>query len=487
VRVPGLDKPILRTYDPNDQKPETLLPFAVEDTAIRQAHVATAVSTVYDGAKEGDTEGKLLYRGYNVKELVEKTSYEEVSYLLLNGSLPRLSDLGEFKSQLAQKAVLTDEVQTQLKGALKSIKVDEKTNPMSLMSALVAIMDANENLPIKGEENRYQSTLRTLAVMPTLIGLVNAHMHGKLEEFSFPKAEDFGDKGIQFSYAKLLMKSLNPEMAEDAGKVSALDKYLILHAEHGLNLSTATARIVDSGEAKEGGWRITLGAMQSLAGSRHGNASNDALTNLKNILRYNKGQGSIEERVDAYIADVDAAKVAKKDKKPFLNQLDIAMDGTVEGLGHKIYKAKDPRASVLQKILADFNGNSDLYKVATTLEKKLAAHKDFGRKHETSGGKNIFPNVDFCSGVLLTQYLGVDERLMTSMFAIGRNVGWHAHAAENARHAGNITRPEAIALTPEVTEPIKPLVDRTSPPTQMKAAMGNQLFADFKKLMPLAV
>jgi|GEM_PF-94661 len=477
VKIPGVKKPVLRTYD----KPELALPFLFEDTALRQAHVATAMSTV-DGEGDG-VEGKLLYRGHNIKELVQKTSYEEVSHLLLMGTLPNQEQLGGFKQKLAEYAILKPDIREQLMGVLKAIKVTEHTDPMSLLSTLVSIMDGNEKLSLKGEEKRYESDLRTMAVMPTLIGLVNAHMHHKLDEFSFPAAQDFGANGKDFSYAKMLMRALNPANADDPAKVSALDKYLTLHAEHGLNLSTATARAVDSGESKEGVWRITLGAMQSLAGNRHGNASNDALSNLKSILKYNGGQGSIEERVDAYINDVEAGKAAKGEKPPreYKGQLGQVMDGTIEGLGHKIYQAKDPRASALQGILKDCNADSDLLKVALTLEARLAEHPMFGKKHDATGGKakNIFPNVDFCSGVLLTQYLGIDERLMTSMFAVGRNVGWQAHAAENARHTKNIVRPEAIPLTPEA--PVPEMADRT-PPTQVQNARASKLFEVFKTL-----
>ena len=442
------------------------LPFVVEDSSARAFHIATALSDV-DGHN-----GKLSYRGYDIQPLVNNASYEEVSHLLLMGDLPNKDQLGQFKSDLAKKAVLDDDLQQQLLGTLKAVRITEKTNPMSLMSMLVSIMDAHEQLPVGKQQDRYESTLRTMAVMPTLIGLVNARVKAgdKSERLSytFPTKEDFGADGKDFSYARLLTSALQqkPVDALDAAQVAAMDKYLILHAEHGSNLSTFTARVVDSGEAKEGGWRITLGAMQSLAGNRHGNASNDALNNLKKILA--RPEATIPEKVSGYIAQSDANYERFK-----AGDTQVTPDMyTIEGIGHKIYSAPDPRAGALQSILRECrDGLKDpqLLDLALELQNQLKDHKRFGAKTP----KPLYPNVDFCSGVLLTQYLGIDERLMTSMFAVSRNVGWQAHAAEHARDAKNIVRPEALPLTPP--REFIPM-DQREVPTEISNVAGKQVF-----------
>ncbi len=446
--------------------------FKIENTNAREFHIATAISNV-DGEN-----GRLSYRGYDINALVEKTSYEETAYLLLMGDLPNAEQLADFKSKLAKAALIDPDVQDQMKNALEAVRVDKDTNPMALMSTLVAIMDANEPLSVKTQEDRFNSTLRTMAVMPTLIGLVNTKLQGfTTDTYEFATAEDFGPDGKDFSLARLTLSSLSgiPMQDLEPKKVAALEKDLILHAEHGNNLSSFTARVVDSGESKEGGWRVTLGAMQSLAGNRHGNASNEALDNL----RYIQGLPgkTAAEKVDAYMGPIEEALREKAaGGKPDPERY------TVPGIGHKIYKAPDPRAGALLKILNEEKaglGDSELLEVAEALQAKLKDHPEFGKKAK----KPLFPNVDFAAGVLLTQYLDIDPRLMTSMFAVARDVGWHAHAAEHARDAKNIVRPEAIPLTPD--RDFVEMADRT-PPTEVTAASGKLVFPGANKFQALA-
>lgn len=495
--IPGMNEPVTVTLLRDEKTGQAILRAAdeglvksnivIENSGMREVRIATAISDVnghgdetsYDPAT-GVHEGRLLYRGYNIKELVEKTSYEEVSYLLLKGDLPDKNQLDAFKGELAAKAVLSGDLQDQLTSALRPIKVTNKTDAMDLLSTLVSIMATQESLPVKGEEARYDSTLRTVAVMPTLIGLVNAHMQGKLDEFKFAKAEDFGDKGKDFSYAKLLLSALQRKdiTTLDEKQVSALDKYLLMHAEHGNNISSFTARCVSSAETKAAAWRTPLGAMQSLAGNLHGNASNDALSNLKKILH--RPEATIEEKVDGYIKQIEEWKAAKKAQgKEYKGP-----EPTVEGFGHGIYVAKDPRASALQAILRECKdkgllGDSRLLDVALTLEDKLKDHPDFGRKP----GKPLLPNVDFCSGVMLTQYLGIDERLMTSMFTVARTIGWQAHAAEHARDAAKLIRPEAIPLAEE-RQVID--IDSRTPPTKVEGAAAVAVFPKANKFAEFA-
>jgi citrate synthase len=466
-------------YDPQSdshilQASKGIEGIKIEDSAARSFHVATALSDV------NGKEGKLSYRGYDINDLVNNASYEEVSHLLLRGDLPKQQELNRFKQELAEKAVIAPDVQQQLLGALKSVNVQDNTNPMELMSMVVSIMGLNESLAVAKPQERYESTQRTIAVMPTLIGLVNARLKAKDKpeemQYSFPTAQDFGTDGQDFSSAKLLASALSgqPMASVDAKKADALNKYLILHAEHGLNLSTFTARAVDSGEAKEGAWRTTLGAMQSLAGNRHGNASNDALNNLKSILA--RPEDTIEAKVDSYLAESDANYKRSKEKPPGAQ---TPVGFVIEGIGHKIYEAPDPRAGALQTILRSCKGDlqdSRLLDVALCLQDKLKDHPRFGKREP----KPYFPNVDFCSGVLLTQYLGIDERLMTSMFAVARNAGWQAHAAEHARDAKNIVRPEAIALTP-AREFIP--IEQREVPTEVTAMQAAPMFPAANKLL----
>lgn len=432
--------------------------IGVEDTAIREVFGATSVSEV------NGEEGKLFYRGYAIQDLVDNASYEEMVHLLLRGDLPNQQQLAEVKQALAQKAALNEQEQAALMGALKAMPVNDKTDATALMTQAIAVMNSLERLPAEKEAERYDSTLRTVAVMPTLIGLVNARLKAgntpEAMQFTFAKGGDFGAEGENFSMAKLTLAALqNKPMDQlDPKQVGAMDKYLILHAEHSLNLSTSTARMVASGESKMGGWHITIGAIQSLAGNRHGNAANEALENLKEIdKRYT---GSVAEKVTAYIQHIEEAKVAAKGTAT--KSASNWTDGTVPGFGHKIYSAKDPRASALQAVLRSTEqGDDAIFAIAMELEKQLAAHPSFGQKQP----KPIYPNVDFCSGVMLSQYLEIDPRLMTSMFGVSRNLGWMAHAAEQARNINLIARPEALALTPQ--RAFVAMEERT-PPTQVE-------------------
>ncbi len=457
-----------------DGKPMAIPGVSIENTSLRDINITTAVSKV-DGEN-----GKLSYRGYDIQDLVTHTSYEEVSSLLLHGELPNENQLSVFKSRLAEKAVLSTKVQKQLAGVLKAIEIDKDTNPMELMTTLMGVMGSQEQLPIKGEAARYDSSLRTMAVMPTLIGLVNARLQagnnpGKMDNYVFPKKEDFGENGEKFSYAELLLSALQqkPIADLDAKQVEAIDKYLILHAEHGLNLSTLTARVVDSGEAKAGAWRISVGAGQSLAGDRHGNASNEALNNLKSILA--RPEATIEEKVNGYIAESDENYRRSKQNPP---EQQTAVGCVIPGIGHKIYEAPDPRAAALQGILASSQQRSPLLDVALCLQDKLKDHPRFGKRTP----KPYFPNVDFCSGVLLTE-LGIDERLMTSMFEVSRNAGWHAQTAESARSVGNIARPEAIVTIED--RPFIPM-DARAVPTDVTEARAEQPFPQPTKLVRAA-
>lgn len=452
---------------PADQKD---LGVTIEDSPLRAVHVRTGVSDV-----KGD-KGELRYRGITIQELVENGSYEETAYLLLRGQLPNEVELTEFKGALADKAVLTRNQQEQLIGALMAVQVDGKTDAMSLLSLAVSVMNADEKLGMKGEKERYESALRTTAVLPTLIGLVSVRLQAgdqpeKLHDYKFFTISSLTDPRKDFSYAALLTAALTQKDIHelDPKKVRAMEQYLILHAEHGLNLSTTTARAVDSGESSTGAWRTTLGAMQALAGDRHGNASVDALMNLQRINE--RKEGEIADKVAGYVAEIDAAKKYKAE----YGTLAPGMADKVPGFGHAIYTALDPRASTLCRVLETCGVNTPLLEVARTLQEVLEKHPSFGAKPHNP----IYPNVDFYSGVLLTEYLEVDPRLMTSMFAVGRNVGWHAHAAEGARELGVIVRPEAIATTAE--RHYLPMEQRT-PPTGISAAAAFPLRQDWKSL-----
>jgi citrate synthase len=396
----------------------------------------------------------LLYRGYEISDLLRKNvSYEEVIYLLLHGELPAPDELKVIKAELAEKIAIDPFVQAGLKTIIGTMDA-KTTDPMAMMSTAVAYMNACESLPQKTEEERYTSSLREIAVMPTLLGLVNAHLKGTLKDFTFPKPDDFGNRGGDYSVARQTLQALGGgEVTQD--RLAIMDTYLTLHAEHGFNLSTSVGRAVGSGETATGQWRVTLGAMQALAGDRHGNASVNALNNLKNIQE--KYKGTPEEKVAAFIANWELQRDAAKEnggKKP-----------AISGFGHAVYQhGADPRAKAFEGVLNTHASESELLQIAQALEKRLADHPDFGKK----AGRAIAPNVDFYSGVVLENVLGIDERLMTSMFAVGRTVGWQAHHAEHARSHGIIRNTNTLYVGEEERE--VSLLSKRTPPTQLNGA-----------------
>jgi len=478
IKIPGTE--FTTTEGKKDWKKFNVNPI---EPTMRSVEFLTSVSDVRGN------KGELDYRGYAIGELVEKAKYEEVIYTLLRGDLPNTKEqLSELKSKLAEAAVLDDDVQKELKNAL-NVKITEDTDAMALMNIVVSIMSAHQNHDMKmgtgkaePEKERYETALKTTAIMPTLVGLVNAKLDGKLDEFTFAKKSDFEE--TEFSYAKLLLSALTRKpMRElnDETQIKTLDQYLTLHAEHGLNVGTLAAITAGSAETKAGGWRPTLAGMQALAGDLHGAASVDALQNLIAISK--RPGGSAQEKVDAYFTEIEEKKAAKEAGTS-------KEDAKIPGVGHAVYTQLDPRAIAMKKLLNDIAASGtikgpgkELIEIAVALEKKVEESKYFGKK-EGGDKKPIHPNVDFYSGVLLNSYLGVNERLMTPMFAVARNIGWHAHVAEYKRDHGNtgtvLHRPEAFVPPNEnnnmgQTRPVESMEERL-PPTTVTGVRMEELF-----------
>lgn len=457
----------------------SLLKQGVEviDPAMQDFRIPTSVSDV-------QSDGHLYYRGIKIEDLVEKSSAEESAHLLLRGNLPNPAELEEFKAKLAEKAIINTQTQQALVGAVKALPINEKTDMMSVLATAITVIDSQEKLPTDTEENRYESALRTMAVMPTLVGLVNARLKAgdkpETMNYKFHEAADFGPNGQDFSLAKLTLQALHQEQVGgevkfkelDADKIRAMEKYLILHQEHGHNLSSLTARIVASAESKAGSWRIVLGGVESLQGNQHGNAAPDAFANIVNISK--NFQGTPEEKAEAYFKTITDVKEERARQKAARVPADQLVDAKIPGVGHGIYKeGPDPRAKALGAILDTINVDSEYFKIAKRLHQLVGESEHFGKSvNKSATGKtySIMPNVDYYSGILLTQYLDVDKRLLGPMFADGRTVGWETHAMEHKRDVGDkIMRPEAVALAEQrdYTE----MADRM-PSTSVSGAKG---------------
>ena len=323
--------------------------------------------------------GILAYRGHRIEVLAEKSNFEETSWLLWYGTLPTRAELDGWRRRLAEARQLPDSIYDYIRALPKD------GHPMEALQASLAVLGmTGGTVDLKDAASRDAACVRVLAAIPLLVAAFDRHQNG--QEFVKPDAD--------LSTAANFLWCLNdrkPSPIEER----ILDCALILHAEHTMNASTFACRVVASTET--GPYTATSGAVGCLYGPLHGGANERVLRQLREI----SGPEAVEAWFDA--------KMAKKEK--------------VMGLGHRVYKTKDPRANNLQLLareLFESHGSTPLYDIALTIE-QLAA--------ERMGDRGIWPNVDFFSGIVYDK-LGIPSDVFTPIFAIARTAGWLAHWRE---------------------------------------------------------
>jgi citrate synthase len=332
--------------------------------------------------------GVLEYRGYPIQDLAERCSYEEVAYLLIRGRLPSASELAEWRYTLSRHR----RIKYKLVDLLKCLP--ETGHPMEALQAGVAALGMF--YPGK-KKQEFEPAVRLLAKLPTIVAAYHRLRFG--DEHIRPR-DDLG-------YAENFLYMLTEHVPEPF-EARVFDTALVLHAEHSMNASTFSARVTASTEADA--YSVMSSAIGTLTGPLHGGANERVIEMLREI-------GSVD-RVAAWLTP----RVAAKQK--------------IMGFGHRIYKTKDPRATILQRLakeLADAKGGTPLYGVAVELERQLT---------ERLGGKGVYPNVDFYSGILY-DLLGIPPDLFTPLFAIARVAGWLAHWREQMED-NRIFRPNQI-------------------------------------------
>lgn len=351
--------------------------------------VAAAESKIcfIDGAK-----GVLEYRGYAIETLAEHSTFEETAYLLIKGRLPNRDEYTRFKDDLRFHRRLKFKVIDVLK------ILPENGHPMDALSAAVAAMGMFYPAKnVEDPEQRYQSMIRLIAKLPTIVAAVSRIRKG--DEPIAPR--DDLDHASNFLY-------MLQDKVPDAALSRVLGACLILHAEHAMNASTFAARI--TGSTFAGPYGVISAAINTLAGPLHGGATEQALVLLKTLGAPDRARMWAEENMR--------------------NQQ------IIPGFGHRVYKVKDPRAAILQKLAAQLierTGRSTLYDVALELERAVT---------EKLGGKGVYPNVDFFNGVVYDR-LGIPVDLYSSVFAMSRVAGWLAHWNEQV--AKNVLiRPTAV-------------------------------------------
>lgn len=342
--------------------------------------VTSGISSIIDGV--------LTYRGINIDSLAEHASFEEVLYLLWHGELPNRAQLDDLRTQLIENADIPAEMVTQIKSYPKS------ANPMavlrSLVSALALYDDEAEDL---SRDANFRKALRVTAKMPTLVTAFNHYRHGR--EYVKPKAG--------YTFAQNFLYMLNGEEPSPTA-VEAVNKALVLHADHELNASTFASRVTTATLSDL--YSAITTAIGTLKGPLHGGANEQVMVLLEEI-------GSIDRA-----EEVIKAKLAAKEK--------------IMGFGHRVYKDGDPRAKHLQKMskqLAELTENPTWYDMSTKVEQIV------------TGEKGLKPNVDFYSASVYT-YLGIERDLFTPIFAISRVSGWTAHVLEQYDN-NRLIRPRA--------------------------------------------
>jgi citrate synthase len=336
--------------------------------------------------------GILEYRGIRIEELCARSSFLETTWLLLFGRLPTQEQLTQFRDDIGSHR----RIKYRIVDLIKCLP--EQGHPMDALQAAVAALGMfYPGRNVTDAQNNYWSAVRLLAKLPTIIA---AHARLRRGNDYIPPRDD-----LSFSENFLYMLS---EQVPPKIWVEVLDVCLILHAEHTMNASTFTGLVTASTLADP--YTIVASSIGALKGPLHGGANEEVVVMLREI--------GTPARVRAYVEQ----KIQEKKK--------------LMGFGHRIYKVKDPRASILQKIcerLFKEAGTSPLYDVALEVERVAAEH---------FGTKGIYPNVDFYSGIVYDK-MGIELEFFTPIFAMARVAGWLAHWFEQLKE-NKLYRPEQI-------------------------------------------
>lgn len=355
-------------------------------------------------------EGILMYRGYPVEQLAAHSSFIEVAYLLLHGNLPTTEELTGFDQTIRRHTMLNEGMLNFFKG----FRYD--AHPMAMLSAVVGSMSAyyHDALDASNPGHRDKFAHRILAKLPTIAAA--AYKLNVGQPFIYPRND--------LNYCENLLHMLFAVPAEpyeiDPVAAEALDLLFILHADHEQNCSTSTVRMAGSSGANP--YSAIAAGISALWGPAHGGANESVLTMLEEI-----GDAS---QIGKFVAK------AKDKNDPF----------RLMGFGHRVYKNFDPRATIIRgmchKVLARLDQrNTPLFDLALELE-------SVALKDEYFIEKNLYPNVDFYSGIIY-KALGIPTSMFTVMFALGRSVGWTAHWREMiANPKGKISRPRQIYTGP---------------------------------------
>ena len=357
---------------------------------------------------EGE-QGRLYYYGYRIKDLAANATFEEVTYLLLYGELPTADQLIDFSDRMRKSRDLSPPILQMIKAFPRD------SHPMELLQSTINFLSGYIDHKIEHSPTcNCRQTLHQIAQIPGVVAAFYRYKNGL--DYIPPRAD--------LSHgANFLWQLKGDEPDREDGEI--MDKCLILHAEHSFNASTFTARVVAS--TLSTCYCSISAAIGSLFGSLHGGAN---------------------EKVMAMVEDIDTLD----NVRPWLETA-LAEKRKVMGMGHRVYKAKDPRAIIMEDFLRTL---SRKYEDTRNLDVLKEVEKVFREKMEEKG-KPIYPNVDFFSGAVYS-LLGIPSNLFTPVFAVARASGWLSHILEQ-RSDNRIFRPKAL-YTGDVELPWPVLEDR---------------------------
>jgi citrate synthase len=367
------------------------------DPAFMATASCRSAVTFIDGDK-----GILEYRGYPIEQLAEKSSYLEVAYLLVNGSLPNQKQLDEWTHDVTIHTFVHENVKEFMQG----FRYD--AHPMGMLLASVGALSTfyPEAGNIKDAQNRYIQTIRLIAKMPTLAAFSYRHNRG------MPYVYPDNDLSYAGNFLGMIYKMTELKYEPDPRLEHALDVLFILHADHEQNCSTSAVRSVGSSQVDP--YSAVAAGIAALYGPLHGGANEAVLRMLTRIEK--------KENVPGFIEGVKNG------------------DEKLMGFGHRVYKNFDPRAKIIKgatEEVFEVTGKNPLLEIATELE-KIALEDEYFIK------RKLYPNVDFYSG-LIYEALGMPVEMFPVLFAIGRTSGWIAQWLEMIQDPEQkISRPRQI-------------------------------------------
>jgi citrate synthase len=386
--------------DLRDQSGVITLDFGYKNTGATKSAI-----TFLDGDK-----GILRYRGYPIEELAEKSTFLEVSYLLIFGELPTQAQLEKFTNDIKKHTLVHEDIKKILDG------FPSAAHPMGVLASLFCSQTAfyPESLdPNRSAEGVYKSICRSLAKMPTFAAWAYKNAVG--HPVNYP------DNSLDYCsrFLKMMFALPAEDYHVDPVVANALDKLLILHADHEQNCSTSTVRIVGSSKASI--YSSISAGINALWGPLHGGANQEVIVMLEQI------------RKDGGDTDKWISK-AKDKNDPF----------RLMGFGHRVYKNFDPRAKIIKKaaddVLKKLGVDDPVLEIAMKLEEIALRDSYFVER-------KLYPNVDFYSGIIY-RALGIPVELFTVMFAMGRLPGWIAQWKEMRENKEPIGRPRQIYTGP---------------------------------------